>query len=140
MTEMHVTLEDIRIAARTVWAEARGEGFDGMVAVAWALKNRWLSTKGQFAKDNTLATACLRHRQFSAWNAEDANFEVMQRVGDDDPWFRLCVSAVNEALNGHTDPIKGSCHYHAESITPEWACGHISVTQVGHHLFYNDVL
>lgn len=38
---MGVTEFDLEIMALTVWAEARGEGNEGMAAVAWVIRHRW---------------------------------------------------------------------------------------------------
>lgn len=137
---MILTFADIEIAARTVWAEARGEGYAGQYAVACVLKNRLQSNKGVFARDDTLATACLRHLQFSAWTREDPNFRKMQTVSLDDPKLLQCLGAVVDALNSELDTTHGSLHYHAVHIlTPKWAKGHEPVAQIGGHLFYNDI-
>ena len=56
-----LSFEDVVIAGKTVYGEARGELWEGKLAVAYALVNRWRTTTGQFHRDDTLATACLRH-------------------------------------------------------------------------------
>jgi len=70
---MTFTLEDLIIAAKTLWGEARGDSVEGRLAVAHVFMNRWRSTGGQWAKDDTLAKTCLRPWQFSAWNSNDPN-------------------------------------------------------------------
>lgn len=132
---MILTTEDIMIAARTVYGEARGEEFEGMKAVAHVLINRWKSRIGQFSRDDTLATTCLRNGQFSAWNQGDPNFGVIQTVSFDDKAFRLSLRAILEALEGE-DTTKGSTHYHAEWASPGWAEGHTPAVQIGQHIFY----
>jgi spore germination cell wall hydrolase CwlJ-like protein len=131
-------IEDVLIAARTVWGEARGEPYLGKLAVAHVLLNRWRVTTGQFARDDTLATACLRHRQFSAWNAGDPNFTKLFDAGLDDASFRASLRAVIEALDT-PDMTHGARHYHTRAVTPAWASGHTPSYQTGNHLFYNDV-
>lgn len=136
---MIVTAADIDICARTVWGEARGEPYEGKLAVAHVLINRWQGQSGQWARDDTLATACLRHRQFSAWNQGDPNFVPLQTQNVAQPVFRDCMRAVLEALNADKDPTAGSRHYHTDSIMPTWARGHEPVARIGHHVFYNDI-
>lgn len=134
-----LTQEDLMIAARTVWGEARGEPYDGKLAVACVMVNRWRRVDGQFARDDTLASACLRHLQFSAWNAGDPNFAALQRVQVDDQVFRECLRAVLVAVDAVADPTVGAVHYHAKGVLPDWARGHRPSATIGGHLFYNDV-
>lgn len=129
---------DLEILARTVYGEARGESHEGKKAVAHVIVNRVQVEKGQFAKDDTIATACLRHVQFSAWNAEDPNFDVLQQAHLNDWHFRECLIAGLEALN-EPDFTAGALHYHTLSVSPPWAKGHKPCFAAGVHVFYNDV-
>lgn len=137
---------DIDIAARTVWGEARGADYQHQMLIAHVLKNRWFSGKGQFARDDTLASACLRHVQFSCWNADDPNFAKLFVIGVSDAMFRQCMRAVLDALDAPSDPTSGATHYHtlakpgyAKSWPPDWAVGRASCLVDGPHAFYNDV-
>lgn len=132
-------LEDLTIAARTVWGEARGEDYQGQLAVAHVFINRWHTSKGQFRKDDTLATSCLRHAQFTAWTAGDPNFVKMMKVDFNDYHLRRCLIIVLEAIDAEFDPTKGALHYHTRDILPPWARGHVPCYETGRHLFYNDV-
>jgi N-acetylmuramoyl-L-alanine amidase len=132
---MLLLASDIDIAARTVWMEGRGEPYVGMKAIAHVLRNRWVSTSGQFRKDDTLATTCLRHVQFSAWTRGDPNFTKAHAVTVADEVFRLCLRAVLEAFD-ELDPVGGATHYHTKTIMPYWAEGHQPVKAIGNHLFY----
>lgn len=130
-----IMASEVDILARTVYGEARGESYKSQKAVAHAMINRWLSLTGQFAKDDTLATACLRHKQFSAWTIGDANFEKMFRADFVDPAYRSCFRASLEALD-EEDFTHGSLHYHTKDSHPSWAEGSPTLA-VGNHLFYN---
>lgn len=133
-----VNIEDLLIAARTVYGEARGEADEGKRAVAHVLVNRWRKKDGQFAKDDTLASTCLRHLQFSAWNAFDPNFGPIQDVGLSSQALRLCLRAVLDAID-KPDMTDGALHYHTKQISPSWAQGHQPCFEAGNHLFYNTV-
>lgn len=132
---MLLTAADLEIASRTVWAEARGEPYHGKLAVAHVLINRWNSKAGQFRKDDTLASTCLRHLQFSAWTLNDPNFGLLHTVGLADATYRNCMRAVLEALDGE-DLTRGSTHYHTTAIEPFWVKGHDPVVVIGRHAFY----
>ena len=136
---MRFLASDFDIAARTLWGEARGEDRKGREAVAHVFFNRLNATTGQFARDDTLATTCLRHLQFSVWNAGDPNFLKMFSVDLNNDDFRQCFAILFEVSCGLPDFTQGSRHYHARSISPSWAHGHTPVLYTDGHAFYNDI-
>ncbi len=124
--------------ARTVYGEARGETFEGKVAVAHVIINRFRSAKW-FAGD-TLAATCLKSKQFSSWNDGDPNRALMMDAVLTEKVFAECLYAALGALLGRThDPTGGATHYHTSAVHPDWAKGHTSVATIGAHLFYRDV-
>ena len=137
-----VNLADLLIAARTVYGEGRGEPKSGQRAIAWVLKNRWTSNKGQFRKDTTLAATCLRWCQFSAWLPGDVNQNLMQEVDLNDKQFRRCMIAVLEVLDADCDTLTmGSTHYHDRrmEVFPAWTKGKKHEVAIGHHYFYKGI-
>lgn len=134
-----ITASDINILARTVWGEARGESYEGQKAVAHVVINRWRADEGQFRKDDTIATACLRYAQFSCWNADDPNFEEMQTTGPEARSFRAAMRAALEALD-EPDPTEGARHYHTAGVSPAWSKGRDPVIVIGSHYFFVGVL
>lgn len=141
---MNLTQSDLDIAARTVYGEARGEDDKGKLWVASVMVNRWKATKGLYARDDTLASACLRHLQFSVWTKDDPNFTKIQQVGPDNPTFLDCLKAVLEALTGQ-DKTAGATLYHtvqapswARSWPPVWAKKAVKLHTVGSHVFYRE--
>lgn len=140
MTALKFLAADLDICARTVWAEARGEGFEGMKAVAHVLLNRVRSQAGQFARDDTLASACLRHLQYSCWNLGDPNFDKMFDLAFDSGSFRAAWRATLEAID-EDDFTGGALHYYASTMPapPPWAAGHTPCFTLGKHIFFNDI-
>ena len=132
-------IENTLKEAMTVWGEARGEDREGREAVAHVLFNRLNTTTGQFSRDDTLATTCLRHVQFSVWNSGDPNFLKMFSVDYGNVDLRQCLAIVLEVSCGLPDPTQGSRHYHTRNVAPRWANGHIPVYQTDGHVFYNDI-
>lgn len=132
-------LEDLFIAARTLWGEARGEDYSGRLAVAHVFLNRWRTSKGQFRKDDTLATTCLRHVQFTVWTKNDPNFSKMMSVDLNDYDFRACIVVILQAYDSDLDPTKGARHYHTRAVVPPWSVGHTPCYETEGHVFYNDV-
>ena len=53
---------DVEILAKTLYGEARGEGYNGLLAVATVIYNRAKGDKFKFIK------VCLQAKQFSCWN------------------------------------------------------------------------
>lgn len=130
---------DLDIAARTVAGEARSEPYDDQVDVAQVLVNRWRSNVGQFRKDDTLATACLRHAQFSAWNMGDPNFAYMMTVDPTSREYRTAYAAVLEALDDGVDRTLGALHYKVVGTPASWAEGKTPCYTNAAHEFYRDV-
>lgn len=141
-----LTFEDILIAARTAVGEASGAGYECMRNVAHVMVNRWKRTDGQFARDDTLASACLRHMQFSSWNMGDPNLLRMAALTAQDRIFRQAIVATLAAIDGLDDPTLGATHYHTIKSPnagwkwpPEWADGKVPCFSDAVHHFYNNV-
>jgi N-acetylmuramoyl-L-alanine amidase len=141
---------EIDVLARTIWGEARGEGEQGMTAVASVIANRVAIAKrhvGATGKphpefgDGTFAGCCQRHLQFSCWNLNDPNRLKLLAVDTSDSDFVKCLQIANEAIGGSLkDVTKGATHYYERHIPPpRWAVGKSQCATVGNHLFFNDV-
>lgn len=130
---------DLDIGWRTVWQEARDQGYDGMIAVAWVLRNRLEFRRGD--RWATLAQTCMDWLQFSGWREQDANFLPAHRA-DLDGTGLLCVKALTTVLLAapNSDPTFGSRHYvNPKLAQPGWAYGHKPAVVIGDHAFYNTV-
>lgn len=132
--------EEVLIIAKTLWGEARGEGTDGMRAVACVIGNRKeLKWQGKIG----YAAVCLAYKQFSCWNDGDPNRSRM------DAQARHPDSAFTEALaiagqlvsNQLNDMTFGATHYYATSLrqAPKWAQGVQPCFQLGRHLFFSNI-
>ena len=140
-------MDDINILARTIFGEARGEGLEGMEAVALVVMNRVKAKKwftgyeminGQ--KIPSVAQTCLKKAQFSCWNKNDANYPLLQKITTESPVFRECVNVAKRALSGRLiDFTNGATYYHTRQIKPQWAVGKSPCYEVKNHLFYNDI-
>jgi spore germination cell wall hydrolase CwlJ-like protein len=137
---------DLDTLARTIWGEARGEGREGMEAVAWVVKNRAAiaqrheTVRGRphpLFGDGTVAGACTPPLQFSCWNANDPNRALLLAVTRTDPAFGFaCAIAAAVLDGGSADPTGGATHYHEASVHPAWAEGQTPTARIGHHVFY----
>lgn len=129
--------EAIDTLARTIWAEARGEGKAGMEAVAAVILNRvakpcWWG--------RTIVTVCLKPWQFSCWNQDDPNRAKLLSVGKEDAAFRIALEIAERAVDGQLpDSTGGATHYHTASVSPSWARGQVPIKTIGNHLFYKGI-
>lgn len=130
-------IEDVLIAARTIYGEARGEAMAGKVAVAHVILNR-VAKKTWYGK--SIRDVCLKPGQFSCWNDGDPNREKLQAVTLDDGDLQRCLYAVlGAALGEAPDETGGSCHYAVAGLNPKWAQGKVPIARIGHHEFWNDI-
>lgn len=129
----------VDVLARTLWGEARGEGTQGMEAVASVVLNRVAVAmeKGGYWWGNDIISVCQKPYQFSCWNRSDANYRKLQALTEKDIHFatalRIARRAVADVL---PDATNDATHYHANSILPDWANGQTPTTVIGHHIFY----
>lgn len=128
-------MNELDILARTLWGEARGEGAEGMAAVANVVMNR-VARPGWWG--HNVVSVCLCPCQFSCWNPSDPNRAKLEAVTEDDPAFRAALSTAAEALAGTlADRTHGATHYYARgSKAPKWAKAADKVAEIGRHDFY----
>lgn len=123
---------DFDLLVKTVWGEARSEGYAGMRAVAEVVVNRALHPK---AWPNEVKDVVKENYQFSCWNANDPNFKKLSSVSSADPRYQVAQKAVLDAIK---QPLlaEGATHYHTVDIRPDWVGSMRLVKQIGRHKFY----
>lgn len=139
------TGKDLDAIAKTVYAEASGEGEDGMRAVAHVIKNRVLDPRWP----GTVTGVCFQPWQFSVWNPDtvgtvpDANYYRIKRLNRNDPLYVQCLDICKKVLNGgDNDLTQGADHYHTAAITNQVPWRDDLLTQgyktkrIGQHIFY----
>lgn len=128
-------IPDDALAALTLWMEARGEGWVGLVAVAEVIRTRM---RTRYASDGTVAGTVLRDRQFSCWNGGDPQRIVAVQLTADDPVYQRCLEAWQTACEGLTDYSRGADHYYAPASVdrvPFWHRDDKVVAEIEGHLF-----
>ena len=140
-------MSDVDILARTLYGEARGEGIDGIEAVACVIMNRYKARKwytgyvienGQ--KVPSVAQTCLKKWQFSCWNKNDPNYNVIKNVTEQDAVFARCLAVARRAIKGELkDWTNGAVYYHTKQIKPVWAQGKYPCYALKNHLFYKNI-
>jgi N-acetylmuramoyl-L-alanine amidase len=118
--------------AKTLWGEARGEGYRGMVAVAWVIRNR------TFIRKQTYSEVCLAPSQFSCWNEYDPNRHLLDNLSVDDYYYLRAVAIAAGVMTGDIpDPTDGADHYLRFDYRArvKWDDKMRLTTQIGAHVF-----
>ena len=114
---------DEELLARMIWAESRGEPYEGKVAVGAVIMNRVKSSRFP----NTLRDVLYQPRQFSP--VGDGSFN---RANPGDSEYR----AAREALYGN-DPTKGALFfYNPEGTSQTWHETLTHTVTIGSHRFF----
>lgn len=118
---LFLSRQDIYDLARVVNGEARGESFEGQVAVASVVLNRLLS--GQFG--STIQDVIFQPWAFTAVIDKQFYLEPNESA----------YAAVNAAVKGW-DPTNGAIYYwNPLTATSKWIWSRPIVTQIGDHVF-----
>ena len=122
-------------AILTVWQEARGEEFDGKVAVARVIRNRMLK---RWSGSGDVVDTVLAPSQFSGWNTSDPNRRTSARLDDMDQHYLDCAKAwsVSAMSEGGVDD---AVFYYAPAsvpVPPSWAMPEKLTAIVGRHHFF----
>jgi N-acetylmuramoyl-L-alanine amidase len=112
---------DIELMANAVYGEARGEPYEGQVAVAAVILNRVESS----SFPNTVAGVIFEPRAFTA-------------VADGQIWLtpnEKAKEAVLDAINGW-DPTGNAIYYfNPDTATSSWIWGRPQIKRIGKHIF-----
>ncbi len=131
-------MTELEVLTKTIYGEARGERQPGMEAVANVIINR-AKNPGWWGRD--VVSVCLKPKQFSCWNEDDPNRRVLEHNLSGDIVYRLCEQIARRALAGQLpDHTNGATHYHTKSVQPRWAEHLVPCADIGHHLFYKEVV
>lgn len=131
---------DLQTMAKTIWAEARGEGYQGMTAVAWIIRNRAADPKKNWWGES-VSEVCLKPWQFSCWNANDPNRDALEAVSLADPYYIRAHGVAALVLTGDLpDPTDGATHYMRRDIVSKvkWDDNMICTAVIGRHAFFRE--
>lgn len=126
-------LNDRELLARTIMAEAGGEGYQGMLAAGSVIANR------SRANDGNLRGVIMAPGQFSAWNGYTgyAGGEGGLDMNAMQPNDEAYAAADAIQSGNYQDPTGGATHYYNPSVAdPEWgARAGGTWNQIGNHVF-----
>ena len=131
-------MTDTDILARTIFGEARSGGKVLMSAVARTILNR---VKLQTWYGRTITDVCQKSQQYSCWNPDDPNCEIIQQADTTIPVFNDALAIAAQAVSGTLpDSTNEATHYYSTYIAePSWAEGHDPCAAIGNMLFFNDI-
>ncbi len=113
---------DVAALARIIHWEARGEGEEGMLAVACVVLNRVESD----LFPNSIEEVVAQRGQFSPYTCDNYFSVAVDEA---------CVDAAREALSGTRPLDRDVLFFHSGPVQATW-CGAAHVTTIGGHHFY----
>lgn len=122
--KLYVTQDDINLMAKLIYAESRGEPFDGKIAVASVVLNRVLSPQFPNSIKDVIfqpnAFSCVRNGNIVAYPDQD------------------CYNAVYEAIKGKDPTNEALFYYNPEIATCSWMkqTEKYDSTSIGNHVFF----
>ena len=132
-----------KILARTMYGEARNQGWKGMEAVALVILNRLAVSKQKkiYWWGNSIEEICLSPSQFTCWKYDDANRKRISVATIEDEIFEIALEIAEDAVSGLLihDRTNGATHYYnpaAVQFSPAWAIGESPLVIIGDHHFY----
>lgn len=114
---------DVQLIARAINGEARGEPYEGQVAVGAVILNRVKSSKFP----NTIAGVIYQSGAFTAVSNGQINVPIASNS--------TVVKAAQDALNGW-DPTGGAIYYfNPNTATNKWIWSRPQIKTIGNHIF-----
>ena len=114
---------DLQLIARAINGEARGETYEGQVAVGAVILNRVKSSKFP----NTIAGVIYQPGSFTAVSDGQINVAIDENS--------TVVKAAKDALNGW-DPTGGAIYYfNPDTATSSWIWSRTQIKTIGKHIF-----
>lgn len=114
---------DIQLLARAVNGEARGEPYEGQVAVAAVILNRVKHS----SFPNTIAGVIYQQGAFTAVS----DGQINAPISENSTVYKAC----NDAINGW-DPSGGAIYYfNPDTATNAWIWSRPLIVQIGKHRF-----
>jgi len=128
-------VEDETWAVLTLWMEARGEPYDGKLAVAEVIQERM---RRKYQSDGTVVGTVLKPYQFSGWNTHDVNRLAAARLEEDDAMAAMCRQAWRDVQAGFSVVPRAVLYCNPDVLPqlPEWATPAKLVRIVGRHHFF----
>ncbi|MFK4059442.1 cell wall hydrolase [Brevundimonas sp. NPDC046655] len=124
---------DLDCLTKAAYYEARGEGVDGMKAVAQVVLNR--ARHPSFP--NTVCAVVFQGSNRSAGCQFSFTCNGAMRGSVNRTAWNRARDVASKALSGQVyAPVGNATHFHTTGVSPSWRNSLVKVGQVGDHLFY----
>lgn len=131
-TESLTKQKEITLLTMCVYGEARGEVYEGKLAVAQVIMNR-VAKGGWYGK--SIKDVVLKPYQFSCFNTWDPNFPKLFQPNKN-LWKQCFKAAWNAYSEMMADPTDGATHYCVYKINPPWIRAMEETNRIGNHKFF----
>jgi N-acetylmuramoyl-L-alanine amidase len=128
MTLPEVDPKQHECMALNIYHEARGERWEGQIAVAHVTMNRVSNSEWP----GTICEVVYQPKQFS-WTHMIKDHTPKEKKA----WAQAQVIARDVMIGNTEDPTHGAEFYHANYVNPYWADDYILTKVIGNHLFYS---
>ena len=118
--------QEINCLAKNIYHEARGESFQGQIAVALVTVNRVASK----LFSNTVCGVVYAHKQFS-WT-QNKN----KKITDEKAWSSALKLATAVLSKQVYEPKFTAIYFHTRQVKPKWAKTKVITARIGNHIFY----
>ena len=133
---MHISQADYHCLVDNIYYEAGNQPWIGKMAVAYVTVNRvrdqrYPNSICEVVWQKTTASTC----QFS-WTCQ---IDKVKRRKVNDEWWAESEEVVKELMKSYdpyVDPTRGSTHFHATYVKPEWGKSLYHVVTINDHIFY----
>ena len=126
----------VECLALNIYHEARGEGIEGWLAVAFVTVNRKHSERFP----NSICEVVYDSYQFS-WTHDDIpDKPMLKKYADRKAWeyIQWFAKGFLENYENIVDPTEGSLYYHSHRVEPYWSEYFTKVAVIGNHIFYSE--
>ncbi len=124
--------KEMTLLTMCVYGEARGEPFEGKLAVAKVVMNR-VAEGGWYG--GSIKDVVLKPYQFSCFNTWDPNFAKLF-YPNKRAWKQCFKAAWNAYSEMMGDPTDGATHYCVTRINPPWVRAMEETNRIGNHKFF----
>ena len=129
----------VECLAQNVWHEARGQGEEGMIAVAFVTMNR---VEDKRFPDSVCGVVKyqIEDRCAFSWVCQGRAEPILNTKAKKELWKSVKKFAFNFVTKYNTakyyDITDGATHYHADYVNPKWAVLYQPIKKIGKHKFY----
>ena len=114
--------------SRIVYAEARGEPYEGKLAIAWVVKNRYNHPNKIYGE--TIGEISTKKNQFRQWR---------KPIYNESSWNESIKAAEKVFYGDSKDLINGATHFLKEDSTPNWSQNKQPTVTIGSLRFFNNI-